>query len=1025
MRAATQRSWYLIIGLLCMGTLLVAQLTRPSRPSRFQQATLTISNLNQTYNGTQRSVTVTTSPAGLTPVTVTYDGSAVSPVNAGNYAVAATLSNSQYVGSASGTLVIAKANQVITFAAIPNQLPSNPPFTVTATSSSGLPISFSASGTCTVAGNTVNITSNGSCSITASQAGGTNFNAATSVTRTFTIGQAAATLTLGNLNQTFDGTPKAISVTTAPFGLSGVSVTYNGSATAPSAIGSYAVIASLTNIDYTAPGANGTLVISKGNQTINFAALPSRIQTDPPFTVSAFATSGLAVTFSATGTCSVAGNTVTIGNAGSCTITASQAGNGNFNAAPDVAQSFTIFQGVAMLAISNTAQTYDGAPKPVTVTTNPAGLTTVSVTYNGSAVVPTSAGSYAVVASLSNPNFFANNSSDTLVIGKANQTITFGALPNRQFGDAQFGISASSSSGMTVTFAASSNCSVAGSTVTITGAGSCTITASQPGDTNFNPAPAIQQSFSIAQGVATLSLSNLNVTYDGTPKSATVTTSPPGLPGVTVTYNGSSTPPITASNYSVSANLSNPNYTAAPASGFLVINPAVQSINFGALASKTFGDPAFTVSASASSGLAVSFSASGNCTISGNTVTLTASGSCTITASQDGNVNYNPAPDVGQSFTIAAPPPPPPTNPAPVITKISPESSIAAGGGTIIITGANFVTGATVRFSKTGISPFTLSNIVVVSSTKITATVPPGTTGDLISVIVRNPDGQQVTKPNGFRYGKILLQTNFTDGFNSLDARVNLFDITLDVNHFVSPPFGVSGRYVICGDPLNAVCGAAHQDINRWIEVDMTSTDGFPDGLSELFVKGKFFFQHPAAGASTDVQRKIFFLKDPSGPGGVPNQNWSIVLTSDTISGKLGLRLAMQSTALTYGMFGGSNELGNRSILVNGIKELQFDRWYTLQVQVRRKSGTGAQDSIVRLWVDGNLEFERTTWIPTGPCSSATSQVCPAFPPDGPNFTKGITRIEIGTQVDRQNYRVVDEYRFMDDIAVADAYIPD
>ena len=68
---------------------------------------------------------------------------------------------------------------------------------------------------------------------------------------------------------------------------------------------------------------------------------------------------------------------------------------------------------------------------------------------------------------------------------------------------------------------------------------------------------------------------------------------------------------------------------------------------------KTFGDPPFTVSATASSGLAVSFAASGQCTVQGALVTLTGAGSCTITASQAGDPNFNAAPQVPQSFSIA------------------------------------------------------------------------------------------------------------------------------------------------------------------------------------------------------------------------------------------------------------------------------------------------------------------------------------------------------------------------------------
>jgi hypothetical protein len=77
-----------------------------------------------------------------------------------------------------------------------------------------------------------------------------------------------------------------------------------------------------------------------------------------------------------------------------------------------------------------------------------------------------------------------------------------------------------------------------------------------------------------------------------------------------------------------------------------------QSITFGALSDKTFGDPDFTVEASASSGLPVTLTASGTCSVLGTTVSISGAGSCTITASQAGNDDYLPADDVSQSFTI-------------------------------------------------------------------------------------------------------------------------------------------------------------------------------------------------------------------------------------------------------------------------------------------------------------------------------------------------------------------------------------
>jgi len=98
------------------------------------------------------------------------------------------------------------------------------------------------------------------------------------------------------------------------------------------------------------------------------------------------------------------------------------------------------------------------------------------------------------------------------------------------------------------------------------------------------------------------------------------------------------------------------NYDAAPqVTESVTAQKASQTISFGALPDKTFGDPDFTVSATASSGVSVTFAASGQCTVSGSTVHLTAVGSCTITASQGGSDNYGAAADVPQTFQIRSP----------------------------------------------------------------------------------------------------------------------------------------------------------------------------------------------------------------------------------------------------------------------------------------------------------------------------------------------------------------------------------
>src|SRR5262249_54899164 len=147
---------------------------------------------------------------------------------------------------------------------------------------------------------------------------------------------------------------------------------------------------------------------------------------------------------------------------------------------------------------------------------------------------------------------------------------------------------ATATSGLTVTFtidpSAPSVCSIAGSTVSFIGVGSCVIDANQAGNANYNPAPQVQQSFAVAKGSQTISL----------------TASGPGTARV--------------------------------------------------------GGPAYNVTATATSGLPVTFTidaaAASVCSIAGSTVSFIGVGTCVIDANQPGNANYNAEPQVQQSFAV-------------------------------------------------------------------------------------------------------------------------------------------------------------------------------------------------------------------------------------------------------------------------------------------------------------------------------------------------------------------------------------
>ena len=81
-----------------------------------------------------------------------------------------------------------------------------------------------------------------------------------------------------------------------------------------------------------------------------------------------------------------------------------------------------------------------------------------------------------------------------------------------------------------------------------------------------------------------------------------------------------------------------------------------QTIAFGALSNIALGSAPFTLSATASSGLPVSFASTTTsvCTVSGTTATLVAVGTCTIQATQAGNANYSAAMPVSQNFQVEA-----------------------------------------------------------------------------------------------------------------------------------------------------------------------------------------------------------------------------------------------------------------------------------------------------------------------------------------------------------------------------------
>ncbi|MBI4029205.1 MAG: fibronectin type III domain-containing protein [Candidatus Blackburnbacteria bacterium] len=137
--------------------------------------------------------------------------------------------------------------------------------------------SSAATGNNTVTFNTLARTTHSNCTISVTDSAGNTSNPL--AITIFTINKLDATLTLSNLAQTYDGTNKSATITTNPAGLSGVTVTYDSSTTQPKNVGNYSVVATLSNANYTAPQATGTLVISAPNAIATDAGNLSNILT--------------------------------------------------------------------------------------------------------------------------------------------------------------------------------------------------------------------------------------------------------------------------------------------------------------------------------------------------------------------------------------------------------------------------------------------------------------------------------------------------------------------------------------------------------------------------------------------------------------------------------------------------------------------------------------------------------------------------------------------------------------------------
>ena len=495
--------------------------------------------------------------------------------------------------------------QTITFPAITAAQYALTTLPLSATASSGLAVSFTSSTPtiCTVSGTTASLLTPGTCILHAAQTGNSNYSAAPTVSQGFYVHPAQQTITFPT-------------ITGARYALSQV-------------------------------------------------------------TLAATSSSGLAVSFATTTptVCTVSGSTASLLIGGSCILQATQAGNALYGAALPVTQVLVVHlahQSITFTPITTTQYALSqlmlsaSASSGLPVTLSSATPTVCTLSGNTASLLiagtcdihATQAGNatYAVAPLIAYD----------IDVHPIIQTITFPIITGPNYPLTKVTLSATATSGLTVSFASITPtvCTVSGKTASLLIAGNCYLHAVQTGNPDYAAAPIVTQQVYVTPLSQTISFP----TITGTQYAASqLTLNATASSGLTVAFN-STTPTVCTVAAKTASLLTSGTcilqatqagssiYAAAPlVPQSVVAHLAPQTITFPAVGGQTVGSN-LPLAATASSGLTIAFfsATTSVCTVSGTTATMLTTGTCVIHATQAGNSTYSAAPLVSQSITVKA-----------------------------------------------------------------------------------------------------------------------------------------------------------------------------------------------------------------------------------------------------------------------------------------------------------------------------------------------------------------------------------
>lgn len=486
-------------------------------------------------SGLPVNLMVKSGPATLSSNTLTITGLGIVTLaanQAGNkdYAAAPEVTTS---------FMVSQGNQVINFPDIGTISLTTNPYTLNATSSISLPVTYAVlSGPARlISSNQLALTGAGWITVQADQPGDENWQAAPSVTRSFNIRMGSQSISFPPLNSPYTPffTPKSwefgdeIYPLTDVVASSGLPVNFTSSSPKVAAIvsnnmvilgvGTTTIIASQAGDSnwLAATPVSQTLVVGRSYQRIytvssgmDAAVIPSFVygsKKNLTLQPSLFkSSSGLPVRLSVkSGPALLKGTTLSITGAGNVVLEAKQAGNKTYLPSEEFTIPFTVEQAeqtiTPMVTIPGKANgsapfgvklpaASSGLPVSLSIQSGPARISGTNVTLTG-------AGTVVVAADQpGNRNYFAAPTVTTsFTVAKGSQSITWAAPAKVTNGGSTVQLAAKASSGLRVSYTTyAGNIRVmTNGLVTILGSGTASITASQPGDANWNAARSLSQ----------------------------------------------------------------------------------------------------------------------------------------------------------------------------------------------------------------------------------------------------------------------------------------------------------------------------------------------------------------------------------------------------------------------------------------------------------------------------------------------------------------------------------------------------